>query len=253
MYTNFLSSYKKKIKVLLTIRALVIHGPLYYSMRHAAQFLLFMKRFCIALAVMALAICAVLFPQNAPLLLMWLNQVGYLTPILFLFIYCFATIFFLPTMILTFVGGALFGPVFGTLFNVIGATLGAICAFIISRYFLFEWVASKQNKKIKQLMTGVERWGWQFAALLRIVPIIPFNLVNYGLGLTHIKFSHYVITTIIFLIPLEIASTYCGYIGMDFLLHSSLVYKKLCMLILTGIMVSFLIIPWIKRKKKSIQ
>jgi uncharacterized membrane protein YdjX (TVP38/TMEM64 family) len=55
--------------------------------------------------------------------------------------------------------------------------------------------------------------------MLRLVPIIPFNLVNYGLGITRIKFSHYIITTFFFLMPTEIVYTYCGHAGLDALTH----------------------------------
>ncbi|WP_232220416.1 VTT domain-containing protein [Legionella tunisiensis] len=61
-----------------------------------------------------------------------------------------------------------------------------------------DWFASRRGPKINKLISGVERSGWQFVALIRLIPIIPFNLVNYGLGLTQIKFRHYVITTFIF-------------------------------------------------------
>ena len=63
-------------------------------------------------------------------------------------------------------------------------------------------------------------------ALLRLVPIVPFNIVNYGLGMTHIKFTHYLVTTAIFLIPAEIFFTYCGYAGMDALIHPKNIYKS---------------------------
>ncbi|WP_133128934.1 TVP38/TMEM64 family protein [Legionella nagasakiensis] len=194
-----------------------------------------MKGLCIALAIAALAVCASIFQQNIPIIIHWIDKLGFIAPLIFLLLYCFATLSFLPTMVLTLAGGILFGPILGTLFNLIGATLGASCAFFISRHFAFDWLANKQNKPINKLITGVERWGWQFIALLRIVPIVPFSLVNYGLGLTRIKFSHYFMTTIIFLIPTEIVSTYCGYAGMDMLIHSGELYKRISLFFLVSL------------------
>ncbi len=212
---------------------------------------LFIKRLGLALVIAAIAVGAYFFQRNSSIIINWINTLGYIAPILFLFLYCVATIFFLPTMVLTFAGGALFGPVWGTLFNLFGASLGAAFAFCISRYWLFDWVATKKNSRINKLIAGVESRGWQFVALLRIVPIIPFNLVNYGLGVTRIKFSHYLITTAIFLIPTEIVSTYCGYAGMDILTHPGEIYTRTHIAFFLFFASSlFILIKLIKRKQK---
>ena len=185
-----------------------------------------MRKICFALAIAAIALCAFLFQRNAPAIITWINTLGSIAPIIFLILYCLATVFLFPTMVLTLAGGAVFGPVVGTLFNLVGATLGAVCAFCISRYLVFDWLAAKKNARINSLIAGVERRGWQFVALVRLVPIIPFNLVNYGFGVTRIKFSHYLIATLIFLIPTEILFTYCGYAGMSLLSHAPAFFNK---------------------------
>ena len=184
-----------------------------------------MKIVYFAFAIATIAVCACFFQHNAPAIISWTNTLGLIAPIFFLLLYCLATILFLPTMVITLAGGAIFGPIAGILFNLLGATLGAACAFCISRYFIFDKLTNIKNTRIKNLIIGVENRGWQFVALLRLVPIIPFNLVNYGLGVTRIKFSHYIITTIVFLIPTEIVFTYCGYAGMDVLIHPQTFFK----------------------------
>lgn len=187
----------------------------------------FLKTFCILAVLIA---SAIIFQEKAPIILSSIKGLGWLAPILFLLIYCLATILLLPTMVLTLAGGALFGPLLGTLFNLIGATLGAACAFCISRHLAIDWLAAKRGPKLNKLISGVERGGWQFVALLRLVPIVPFNLVNYGLGITQIKFSHYILTTFIFLTPAEIIYTYCGHAGMDALTHPTPFIKTLAFL-----------------------
>lgn len=207
-----------------------------------------MRIFCFALAIATITICALLFQHNAPAIVDWTNTLGVIAPIFFLLLYCLATILLLPTLMLTLAGGALFGPVIGTLFNLLGATLGAVCAFFISRYLAFDWVSAQNNVRLRKLITGVEGRGWQFVALLRLVPIIPFNLVNYGLGITRIKFSHYLITTIIFLIPAEILFTYCGFAGSDILIHPQTFYKSTNWLILCFLgVVSLIMYTLLKR------
>jgi uncharacterized membrane protein YdjX (TVP38/TMEM64 family) len=178
--------------------------------------------------------CAAIFQENAPLILNKIKGLGWLAPVFFLLLYCLATILLLPTLVLTLAGGALFGPLLGAIFNLIGATLGAACAFCISRYLAIDWGSSYDKSKLSKLIAGVERGGWQFAALLRLVPIVPFNLVNYGLGMTRIRFRSYLITTFVFLAPAEIVYTYCGYASRDVLSQPSSFYKISSILILLG-------------------
>ena len=109
----------------------------------------------------------------------------------------------------------MFGPVFGTLYNLTGATLGAALAFLISRYLASDWVSAKAGGKVKQLINGVEGEGWRFVAFVRLVPLFPFNLLNYALGLTRIRFSHYLLATYLFMLPGAIAYTWLGYAGRE--------------------------------------
>lgn len=145
----------------------------------------------------------------------WIEEAGNAAPLLFMFVYIIGTVFFFPGAVLTLLGGALFGPVLGTVYNLTAATIGAISSFLVARYLASDWVEKKTGGKLKQLINGVENEGWHFVAFTRLVPLFPFNLLNYGLGLTKIKFSHYSIATYIFMLPGAIAYTYLGYIGKE--------------------------------------
>lgn len=207
-----------------------------------------MKGRCIALAFGAIIVCAFFFQQNAPSIINWINTLGLMAPVFFLILYCFATLLFFPTMILTLAGGAIFGPVVGTIINLLGATFGAACAFCISRYLLSGWFQPNKDNRFNKLIAGVECKGWQFVALLRVIPIIPFNIVNYGLGLTRIKFSHYLITTAIFLFPMEIISTYCGYASMDMLTRSQ-TFRSSSLFLLFFLGLCIILLKWFSRKQ----
>lgn len=152
---------------------------------------------------------------DASVLEAWVKNAGTAGPIVFMLIYIIGTVFFLPGSVLTLAGGALFGPVWGTFYNLTGATIGAAISFVIARYLLSDWVEQKTGGRLKQLKNGVEGEGWRFVAFVRLVPLFPFNLLNYALGLTRIKFSHYVITSYITMLPGAIAYTYLGYIGKE--------------------------------------
>lgn len=145
----------------------------------------------------------------------WIEDYGNAAPLLFMLIYIIGTVFFFPGSVVTLLGGALFGPVLGTFYNLTAATIGSMLSFLIARYLASNWVEKKTAGKLKQLINGVENEGWRFVALTRLVPLFPFNLLNYGLGLTKIKFTHYGLATYIFMLPGTIAYTYLGYIGKE--------------------------------------
>jgi uncharacterized membrane protein YdjX (TVP38/TMEM64 family) len=151
-----------------------------------------------------------------PSVLEWeLQRFGRLAPILFVLLYALATVLFAPGSIITVAGGALFGPVWGTLWNLTGATLGATLAFVIARYVASDWVSRRAGERLSRLMRGVEDEGWRFVAFVRLVPLFPFNLVNYALGLTRIRLREYVLASFLFMVPGALAYTYLGYAGRE--------------------------------------
>jgi uncharacterized membrane protein YdjX (TVP38/TMEM64 family) len=144
-----------------------------------------------------------------------LARFGPWAPILFVVLYAFATVLFVPGSVLTVAGGALFGPVWGTLWNLIGATLGATLAFVIARYVASDWVAARAGERLARLIRGVEEEGWRFVAFVRLVPLFPFNLVNYAFGLTRIRLGEYVLASFVCMAPGALAYTYLGYAGRE--------------------------------------
>lgn len=173
------------------------------------------------IALAALLICgiavAIAFRDqlNTTAMEPWIGSLGMAGPIVFMLIYAIGTVLFFPGSVLTLAGGAMFGPVWGTLYNLTGATLGAMLAFLIARYITSDWVERKSGSRLMQLKSGVEAEGWRFIAFVRLVPLFPFNVLNYALGLTRIKLSHYVITSYICMLPGAIAYTYLGYAGRE--------------------------------------
>ena len=93
------------------------------------------------------------------------------------------------------------------------ATLGATVAFLIARYMGSDWVARRAGERLARLIHGVEEEGWRFVAFVRLVPLFPFNLMNYAFGLTRIRLGEYVLTSFVCMAPGAIAYTYLGYAG----------------------------------------
>jgi uncharacterized membrane protein YdjX (TVP38/TMEM64 family)/rhodanese-related sulfurtransferase len=170
----------------------------------------------------------------------WIEEAGSAAPLLFMLVYIVGTVFFFPGAVLTLLGGALFGPVLGTFYNLTAATIGAMLSFLVARYLASKQVEKKTGGKLKQLLSGVENEGWRFVAFTRLVPLFPFNLLNYGLGLTKIKFAHYSLATYIFMLPGATAYTYLGYIGKEAATGGEgLIQKSMLALALLGL-VAFL-------------
>lgn len=145
----------------------------------------------------------------------WLAGEGAWAPLAFIAFYAAATVLFLPGAVLTLVAGALFGAVSGALYSLIGATLGATLAFLVARYLAADWVARRAGGRLKQLIEGVEAEGWRFVAFVRLVPLFPFNLVNYALGLTRIPLVAYAAASFVCMFPGALAYAWLGHAGRE--------------------------------------
>jgi uncharacterized membrane protein YdjX (TVP38/TMEM64 family) len=126
-----------------------------------------------------------------------------LGPVIFIGVYALATILALPGSALTIMAGAVFGSFTGVVTVIIGATLGASLCFLISRYFARDSIASllDRNEKFKKLDALTEKNGAIIVAITRLVPIFPFNLLNYGFGLTKVPFWTYVLWSALCMLP----------------------------------------------------
>ena len=144
--------------------------------------------------------------------LAWINDLGPWKPVGYIFFYAVACVFAIPGSILTLGGGFLFGIGFGILYVSIGATLGATLAFLAGRYLLRTWVVNKlgHNLKFQALDEAVAREGWKIVLLVRLCPIFPFPVTNYGFGITRISLKEYVVASWIGMLPAMMVLVYIG-------------------------------------------
>jgi uncharacterized membrane protein YdjX (TVP38/TMEM64 family)/Fe-S oxidoreductase len=177
-------------------------------------------------------------------------SLGALAPAAYILIYTIAPSLFLPGLPLTLVGGILFGPVWGVVYAITGATAGASLAFLISRYVARDWIEARlTGPRWRQLDRSVEKNGWKIVAFTRLVPLFPFNLLNYAFGLTPIRFLPYAVTSFFCMLPACIA----------FIVFSSslldLIKGKISAELIIGILLIILVslIPVIIRKFKPRQ
>jgi len=145
----------------------------------------------------------------------WLGSLGLWAPFGYIALYAIATVILVPGVVFSLAGGALFGPFWGSILNLIGGTLGATLAFLAARYIAGGWVTRKAGGLLKRMIAGVDAEGWRFVAFVRLVPLFPYVLSNYALGLTHIPFHHYVIATFVRMAPAAVAYTWLGHAGRE--------------------------------------
>jgi len=148
--------------------------------------------------------------------LQWIDSLGLGGGIVFIAIYIVATVAFLPGSILTLGAGVVFGVVLGAIYVFIGATLGAIAAFLVGRYLARGWISQKieGNEKFGAIDQAVAREGFKIVLLTRLSPVFPFNLLNYAFGITGVSLKDYALGSI-GMIPGTVMYVYIGSLAGD--------------------------------------
>ncbi|MFQ5428064.1 MAG: TVP38/TMEM64 family protein [Thermodesulfobacteriota bacterium] len=132
----------------------------------------------------------------------WIGGFGLWGPVVYMLFYAIAPSLMLPGLPITVVGGVLFGPFWGVVYVAVGATVGATLAFIIARKMGREWVESLvKGGRMREIDEAVERKGWKIVAFTRLIPLFPFNFLNYAFGLTKIGLGPYFVATFFFMLP----------------------------------------------------
>jgi uncharacterized membrane protein YdjX (TVP38/TMEM64 family) len=128
----------------------------------------------------------------------WVNGLGVWGPLVFVVGYALAVVAFVPASLLTLAAGAIFGIGAGTAYVFVAAVIGSSLAFFVSRYVARQGIERKlaDNRKFAAIDRAVGRQGRRIVFLLRLSPAFPFNLLNYGLGLTSVRFADYLVASL---------------------------------------------------------
>src|SRR5437867_300656 len=143
------------------------------------------------------------------------SQMGVAGIFIFIGVYALATVLLAPGSVLTIGAGFVFGLWKGFLAVSVGATLGASLAFLIARFIARDKIAAiaKRNEKFRKIDNAIGKQGAKLIFLLRLSPLIPFNISNYFYGLTGVKFWPYVLASWIGMIPGTFLYVYIGVAG----------------------------------------
>jgi uncharacterized membrane protein YdjX (TVP38/TMEM64 family) len=134
-------------------------------------------------------------------------------PLGFLAAHIAASLVFVPRTLLAVVAGLLFGTGWGIVWAELGSVAGATAGFLLARYVSSGLIDFQQGSRVRSLSGWVERGGWRAVALLRLIPIMPHSIANYGLGLTALPLGGYAFGSLIGQLPLTIAYVELGAAG----------------------------------------
>jgi uncharacterized membrane protein YdjX (TVP38/TMEM64 family) len=148
--------------------------------------------------------------------LAWIDGLGSLAPLAFILGYVLAAVALVPGSVLSLAGGAIFGLTRGVLYVFTGGTLGACAAFLVSRYAARRIVERRLagSARLAAVDRAVGREGLKIVFLLRLSPVVPYNVLNYGLGLTRVRFVDYAIGSV-GMLPAITLYVYYGKIAGD--------------------------------------
>lgn len=144
----------------------------------------------------------------------WVKGKGALGATLFAGGYVLGTLAFFPGSLLTISAGVAFGW-WGIPLALGSATLGASLAFLVARYLARGAIEerAKRHEKFKAIDAAVGENGWKIVGLLRLSPLVPFNLANYFFGLTQVKFWPYALASLVCMAPGTVLYVYLGHVG----------------------------------------
>ncbi len=180
-----------------------------------------------------------------------LECLGGWAPLGFIGLYILAVVLVIPGSALTALAGVLFGSIRGVVYVSIASTLGATLAFLIARYLARDFISAKlsRSEAFMKLDDMSDKYGIWIVAIVRLVPVFPFNLINYGLGLTRVSLFNYVFFSWLFMLP----GTFLYVAGGDALKRAvsegTIPWKLVLLVVLTGLILYFLAINFKKRLK----
>lgn len=154
--------------------------------------------------------------QALPQLAAWMDGLGVWGPIVFVTSYVVTTLAFIPGAWMTVLAGALFGFARGTALVMAGATLGAAAAFLVSRHLARDLVMRRvaDRGRFAAIDRAVGSQGFRIVLLMRLSPVFPFNLLNYSLGITTVRFIEYLAASV-GMLPATLLYCYYGVLAGD--------------------------------------
>ncbi|MGX7068291.1 TVP38/TMEM64 family protein [Gemella bergeri] len=186
----------------------------------------------------------------------FIQSFGVAAPIIYVLMFTILPVFFFPVPILAVAGGLAFGFVEGSLLTFVGASMNCYLMFIISRRFGREWVRNYLKKKMSpkqhdRIFNVSDDKLMMSLVILRLIPLVPYNMINYGYGLTNISVSKYMIASVLGIIPGTIVFLNFGATSSNIFSKEFLIASLLVILLTVGSIYLSKIVEKIEQQKKS--
>ncbi|XP_057805962.1 uncharacterized protein LOC131020928 [Salvia miltiorrhiza] len=175
----------------------------------------FIRFFLLLLLLAAIVIACFTLPVEKMLsdFLVWVEEdLGPWGPLVLAVAYIPLTILAVPASVLTLGGGYLFGLPVGFVADSVGATIGAGAAFLLGRTLGRSFVMAKLKDypQFRAVEIAIRRSGFKIVLLLRLVPLLPFNMLNYLLSVTSVPLVPYLLASWLGMMPITLALVYVG-------------------------------------------
>jgi len=184
----------------------------------------------------------------------WIRHLGLAGAFVFIGVYALGAVLFLPGAIFTIAAGLVYGIVGGTAVALAGATLGAGLAFLVARYLVRGRIEefARKHRRFGAIDKAIGQEGWKIVGLLRLSPLIPFNVSNYFYGVTSIGFWPYLLTSCAGMLPGTLLYVYLGAIGQAGLEGGKKGYSPLQWTFLgTGLLATIAVTVFVSRVAKK--
>ena len=145
----------------------------------------------------------------------WLSRTGIFAPVVYMIIMALAVVISpIPSLPLDIAAGVFFGPYLGTLYSVCGALVGAVISFLIARRLGRSVIERFLGGHVNFCSTCSDRLLTKVVFITRLLPVISFDVVSYGAGLTRMSLSRFAVATFFGMIPMTFVYNYFGSVAV---------------------------------------
>lgn len=131
----------------------------------------------------------------------YISSFGIWSPLVFIILFTLVPLTLFPDALLAIAGGMAFGLIPGFIYTMVGAACGATLAFMIARLAGNTVITRFKSHNLKEVQNLLTRNGFWIVLYLRLIPLIPFDIISYGAGLTPIKYRDFILATLLGIIP----------------------------------------------------
>lgn len=178
---------------------------------------------------------------------------AYLSALIIVAWVSFGSVILIPNTVLFMTSGSLFGFWWALAFNLIGFAIGSSLAFLIARYGLTGFVASRTQSMTQTFNQRFSNAGWRAVAVVRLTPIFPSFAVNYLLGITHVRFFDYLWASVVFTVSACVIATLFGDVSIALLLEGDLSPQVIVGGITLIVVLAMFIVLLLKRYAANVQ